>query len=106
MGAARGIASGGGRRRDTLRRESTYEKTTMIAAARVFGEEETVFRRLLSSLGVGGARVDTRLGAESFVPGGPVSGEVYTIGDDAQGFNRTYLCVINYKHEDSTHSTL
>ena len=78
----------------------------MIAAARVFGEEETVFRRLLSSIGVGGARVGTRLGAESFVPGGPGSGEVYITGDDAQGFNRIYLSVVNYKHEDSTHSTL
>src|SRR5215211_5934201 len=75
----------------------------MIAAAGVFGEEETVFRRLLSSIGVGGARVDTRLGAESFVPGGPVSGEVYITGGDAQGFNRICLSVVNYKHEDSTH---
>jgi sporulation-control protein len=71
----------------------------MVAAARVFGEE-AVFRELLSSIGVGGARVDTRLGAESFVPEGPVSGEVYITGGDAQGFNRIYLSVVNYKHED------
>ncbi len=64
-----------------------------------------MFRRLLSSIGIGGAKADTRLGAESFVPGERVRGEVYvTGGDEAQEFNRIYLSVVaNYKHEDSTH---
>jgi sporulation-control protein len=64
-----------------------------------------VFKKLLSSIGVGGARVDTRLHADSFVPGGEVSGETHIVGgSDAQEFNRIYLAVsTRYKHEDSTH---
>ena len=68
-----------------------HEKTMTAAVVWAFGEEETVFRRLLSSIGGGGAKVDTRLSAESYVPGGPVSGGVYiTGGEDAQEFNRIY----------------
>ena len=64
-----------------------------------------MFKKLLSSIGVGGARVDTRLHADSFVPGGEVSGETHVVGGgDAQEFNRIYLAVsTRYKHEDSTH---
>ena len=64
-----------------------------------------MFKKLLSSIGVGGARVDTRLHADSFVPGGTVSGETHvTGGGDAQEFNRIYLGVTTrYKHDDSTH---
>lgn len=39
-----------------------------------------MFKRLLSSIGVGGATVDTRLHADSFVPGGTVSGETHIVG--------------------------
>jgi sporulation-control protein len=65
-----------------------------------------VFRKLLSSIGIGGAKVDTRLAAETFVPGEPVSGEVYIVGgDNAQEFERIYLSVVaSYRHEDVTHS--
>lgn len=65
-----------------------------------------MFRKLLSSIGIGGAKVDTRLAAETFVPGEPVSGEVYIVGgDNAQEFERIYLSVVtSYKHEDSTHN--
>jgi sporulation-control protein len=64
-----------------------------------------VFRKLLSSIGIGGAKVDTRLGADSFLPGEMVSGEVYiTGGGDAQELNRIYISVVTtYKHDDSTH---
>ncbi|MEJ7842302.1 MAG: sporulation protein [Rubrobacter sp.] len=64
-----------------------------------------MFKRLLSSIGVGGATVDTRLHADSFVPGGTVSGETHIVGgSDAQEFNRIYLAVsTRYKHDDSTH---
>ena len=64
-----------------------------------------MFKKLLSSIGVGGARVDTRLHADSFVPGGEVSGETHiTGGNDAQTFDRIYLAVnTSYKHDDSTH---
>jgi sporulation-control protein len=64
-----------------------------------------MFKKLLSSIGVGGARVDTRLHADSFVPGGEVSGETHvTGGSDAQQFDRIYLSVsTRYKHDDATH---
>lgn len=64
-----------------------------------------MFKKLLSSIGVGGAKVDTRLHTDSFVPGGEVSGETHiTGGSDAQEFNRIYMSVsTRYKHDDSTH---
>jgi sporulation-control protein len=64
-----------------------------------------VFRKLMSSIGIGGAKVDTRLGAESFSPGEMVSGEIYISGgDDEQEFNRIYIAVVtSYKHDESTH---
>lgn len=64
-----------------------------------------MFRKLLSSIGVGGAKVDTRLGTEPFVPGETVSGEIYvTGGGDEQEFERIYLTVVaSYRHEDTTH---
>ncbi len=64
-----------------------------------------MFRKLLSSIGVGKAKVDTPLSAEPFVPGEPVSGKVHIEGgDEAQEFNRIYLSVAtSYKHEDPTY---
>lgn len=64
-----------------------------------------MFKKLLSSIGYGGATVDTRLHADTFVPGGMVSGETHIVGSsDPQEFNRVYLYVsTRYKHEDSTH---
>lgn len=64
-----------------------------------------MFKKLLSSIGVGGAKVDTRLHADSFVPGGEVSGETHVVGgSDTQEFNRIYISVsTRYKHDDSTH---
>lgn len=59
----------------------------------------------MSSIGIGGVKVDTRLGAESFSPGEMVSGEIYISGgDDEQEFNRIYIAVVtSYKHDESTH---
>lgn len=64
-----------------------------------------MFRKLLSSVGVGGATVDTRLNAETFVPGRMVSGETHiTGGSNPQDFRRIYLYIsTRYKHDDSTH---
>lgn len=65
-----------------------------------------MFNKWLSSIGlVGGAKVDTRLVSESFVPGEPVSGEVHiTGGEETQEFGRIYLDVVtHYKHDDSVH---
>ena len=48
-----------------------------------------MFRKVLSSIGVGGARVDTRLSHETLVPGETVSGEtVIEGGDGPQEFER------------------
>src|SRR4028118_1494004 len=65
-----------------------------------------MFKKWLSSIGlIGGAKVDTRLTSESFVPGEQVSGEVHiTGGEDTQEFGRIYLEVVTYyKHDDSVH---
>ena len=73
-------------------RGTTYAKMATVEVVRVLREEESVFRKLLSSIGIGGAKVDTRLSAESLMPGEPVSGVVYIFGgDEAQEFNRIYL---------------
>lgn len=62
-----------------------------------------MFRKLLSSIGVGGARVDTRLSHDTLVPGETVSGEtIIEGGSGAQEFERIYLYVsTRYKHEGS-----
>ena len=62
-----------------------------------------MFRKLLSSIGVGGATVDTRLSHDTLVPGEVVSGEtVIEGGSEPQEFERIYLYVsTRYKHEDS-----
>jgi sporulation-control protein spo0M len=64
-----------------------------------------VLRKILGSIGIGGAKGDTRLGADSFFPGDIVSGEVHiTGGGDAQELTRIYLSIVTtYKHDDSTH---
>ena len=64
-----------------------------------------MFRKLLSSIGVGGAKVDTRLSHDTLVPGETVSGEtVIEGGSGPQEFERIYLYVsTQYKHEDSLH---
>ena len=63
-----------------------------------------MFKKLLSSIGlVGGAKVDTRLVSESFVPGEQVGGEIFISGgENAQKFDRIYLDIVTrYKHDDS-----
>ena len=79
----------------------------MFAGARRdrMGEEEAVFRKILSSIGVGGAKVDTRLSHDTLVPGETVSGEtIIEGGSGPQEFERIYLYVsTRYKHEDSLH---
>lgn len=65
-----------------------------------------MFKKWLSSIGlIGGAKVDTRLVSESFVPGEEVSGEILiTGGEETQEFGRIYLDVVtHYKHDDSVH---
>lgn len=64
-----------------------------------------MFRKILSSIGVGGARVDTRLSHDTLVPGETVSGEaIVECVDGTQEFERIYLYVsTQYKHEDSLH---
>lgn len=65
-----------------------------------------MFKKWLSSIGlIGGAKMDTRLVSESFVPGEQLSGQVLiTGGEDTQEFGRIYLDVVtHYKHDDSVH---
>jgi len=65
-----------------------------------------MFKKLLASVGIGAAKVDTRLFYNSVVPGQVLEGEVYiTGGDAAQDIDDIYLkLVTEYKREvdDST----
>ena len=64
-----------------------------------------MFGKILSSIWVGGARVDTRLSHDALVPGEAVSGEtIIEGGDGPQEFEQIYLYVsTRYKHEDLLH---
>lgn len=65
-----------------------------------------MFKNLLASVGIGAAKVDTRLSKNSVVPGEILEGEVYIRGGDvAQDIDDIYLKLITeYKREinDST----
>ncbi len=66
----------------------------------------SVFKKLLASVGIGAAKVDTRLYDDSLIPGEMLSGEVHITGGDAfQEIDDIYLYVATeYKREvnDST----
>ncbi|MCU0535990.1 MAG: sporulation protein [Hydrococcus sp. Prado102] len=65
------------------------------------------FKKILASVGIGAARVDTQLYEAVAIPGGTLEGEVRVIGGDiAQDIEQIYLYVaIKYKREseDSTY---
>lgn len=57
----------------------------------------SMFKKLLASVGVGAARVDTRLVNESLIPGETISGEVHIAGGDiAQAIDEIYLYVVTH----------
>lgn len=65
-----------------------------------------MFKKFLSSIGIiGGAKVDTLLVSDSFVPGEQVSGEVRIVGgEESQEFDGIHLGIVtHYKHDDSVH---
>jgi len=66
----------------------------------------SIFKKLLASVGIGAAKVDTRLYDELVIPGEMLNGEVYiTGGDVSQEIDDIYLSVATqYKREvdDST----
>ena len=66
----------------------------------------SMFKKLLASVGIGAAKVDTRLYNDSLVPGETLNGEVYVTGGDvSQEIRDIYLYIATeYKREleDST----
>lgn len=66
-----------------------------------------MFKKFLASVGIGAAKVDTRLFNDSVVPGDLLEGEVHIIGGDvAQNIDDIYLkLATEYKREteDSTY---
>ncbi|GEB32982.1 MULTISPECIES: sporulation protein [Brevibacillus] len=57
----------------------------------------SMFKKLLASVGIGAAKVDTRLEEESLVPGDLVKGEVHlTGGDVAQEIDEIYMYVVTH----------
>lgn len=61
----------------------------------------STFKKLLASVGVGAAKVDTQLTGSAVTPGGTLTGEVHVMGGDiAQEIEQIYLYVaIKYKRE-------
>lgn len=53
---------------------------------------ETIFNKALASLGVGGARVDTRLESPQYQPGDIVRGEVVVRGEKSVKRWTTSIC--------------
>ncbi len=65
----------------------------------------SMFKKLLASVGVGAAKVDTRLEQDSLMPGDVLSGEVHlTGGDVAQEIDEIYMYVITH-YERETNDT-
>lgn len=65
-----------------------------------------MFKKILASVGIGAAKVDTRLFNDTLMPGEAIAGEVHIIGGDVpQNVDDVYLYVVTeYKQEidDST----
>lgn len=57
----------------------------------------SMFKKLLASVGIGGAQVDARLAQDSLIPGEMVSGEVHlTGGDVAQEIDEIYMYLVTH----------
>jgi sporulation-control protein len=64
-----------------------------------------MFKKLLASVGIGAAQVDTRLFKDSLVPGETVQGEVHIAGGDiAQEIDEIYMYVITHYERESNDS--
>lgn len=65
----------------------------------------SMFKKLLASVGIGSAQVDTRLEQDSLIPGEVLSGEVHlTGGDVAQEIDEIYMYVITHYERESNDS--
>jgi sporulation-control protein len=66
----------------------------------------SMFKKILASVGIGAAKVDTRLFKDSLMPGEMVAGEVHIVGGDVvQNVDDIYIYIVTeYKQEvdDST----
>lgn len=57
----------------------------------------SMFKKLLASVGIGSAQVDTRLEQDSLIPGDMVRGEVHMVGGDvAQEIDDIYMYVVTH----------
>ena len=76
-----------------------------ILPSKASRRREAMLKKMLRSIGVGNADVDTQLNGDTFMPGGLVTGTVLLRGGKgAQEFGRIYLSVVTwYKHDDTTH---
>jgi len=64
-----------------------------------------MFKKLLASVGIGSARVDTRLEQDTVVPGEALAGEVHlTGGDVAQEIDEIYMYVITHYEREMNDS--
>jgi sporulation-control protein len=61
----------------------------------------SMFKKILASVGIGAAKVDTRLFQDALTPGEMVSGEVHIVGGDvAQNVDDIYIYIVTeYKQE-------
>ncbi|MDF2680257.1 MAG: spo0M [Brevibacillus sp.] len=65
----------------------------------------SMFKKLLASVGIGSAQVDTRLEQDSLIPGEVLSGEVHlTGGDVAQEIDEIYMYVITHYERETNDS--
>lgn len=65
----------------------------------------SMFKKLLASVGIGAAQVDTRLFKESLIPGEIVQGEVHIVGGDiAQEIDEIYMYVITHYEREANDS--
>ncbi|GAA4717391.1 sporulation protein [Brevibacillus fulvus] len=62
----------------------------------------SIFKKLLASVGIGSAQVDTRLYHESFLPGDTVAGEVHLTGGElAQEIDEIYIYVMTHYERET-----
>lgn len=65
----------------------------------------SMFKKLLASVGIGTAQVDTRLFSDSLVPGEMVEGEVHIVGGEiAQEIDEIYIYVITHYERETNDS--
>ncbi|MFD2370892.1 sporulation protein [Brevibacillus sp. GCM10020057] len=65
----------------------------------------SMFKKLLASVGIGSAQVDTRLEQDSLAPGEVLSGEVHlTGGDVAQEIDEIYMYVITHYERETNNN--